>query len=69
LNKFDEAIADFTRAIVINPDNANVYRERARAYLARANNTNKPKDRNLDLEKSQLDSKFADAVEKQNPQL
>jgi hypothetical protein len=35
--------------------------------LARANNTNKPKDRNLDLEKSQLDSKFADAVEKQNP--
>lgn len=67
LNKFDEAIADFTRAIVIKPDNANIYRERARAYLARANITNKVKNRNSDLEKAQIDTKLADAVEKQNP--
>ena len=56
-----------TGAIVINPNNADVYRQRARAYLARANNTNKVKNRNLDLEKAQIDSKLADAVEKQNP--
>jgi tetratricopeptide (TPR) repeat protein len=67
LNKFDEAIADFTRAIVIAPNNANIYRERANAYLARANSAAKNKNRNLDIEKAQIDNKLAETVEKRNP--